>query len=58
MCFLEILRQKDGVVCSDNFLTNGRKISFCVNYGVSMLAQIDLLVSEADLLSDSSARFR
>ena len=53
----EILRQKDSVVFSNNFLTNGRKKSFCVNHGVSTLAEIDLLVTQTELLSEISASY-
>ncbi len=32
-------------------------MSFCVNHGVSTLAEIDLLVTQAELLSENSASY-
>ena len=42
---------------SNNFLTNERKMSFCVNHDVSTLAGIDLLVTQTELLSEISASY-
>lgn len=53
----EILRQKDGVVCSNKILTNGRKMSFCMNSIISTLAEIGLLVAEIDLMAQDSASY-